>query len=107
MNDSASRREEVVDVVAVEINRDPLGVAVEVIGVLPVRVAVVEEAERVVEALLVRLSGRARHPEPPLADDGRTVAGVAQQHRDGHVVWPQRDLAVASESTRARCASRS
>ena len=41
------------------------------IGELPMGVALIEKAERVVEALAIRLAGRARLASPPLADQWR------------------------------------
>ena len=68
------------------------------IGELPVRVAVIEEAERVVEALSCSGSPPVPGPaEAPLADDRGAVAGVAQRHRDGRVLVAQRELAVAAD----------
>ncbi len=62
------------------------------IGELAVRVPMVEEPERVVEALAVRLAGRAGLAESPLADHGRAIAGIAQDLRDRDVFGPQRHV---------------
>ena len=97
MNASGFAREQIVHVVVFDVGRDRLAVAVQMIGVLPVRVTMIEKAERVVEPLLVRLAGRARAAESPLADDRRAIAGVAQHLGHRHVLGGrQRDLAVAA-----------
>ena len=65
MNASVFAREEVVDVVALDIGGDPLAVAPEMIGELPVRVTMIEEAERVIEALPIGLTGGAGRARVP------------------------------------------
>ena len=94
MNAGGFLREQVVDVVVVEVGRAPLAVPIQMVGELPMRVPVIEESERVVESLSVRLAGRARLAEAPLADDRRAIPRVAQHLRDRHVVWPERDVAA-------------
>src|SRR4029079_19548563 len=89
-------REEIVHVVVIDVRLDPLRVAIEVVGELPVRVAMIEEAERVVEALLVRLSCRTRPPESPLADDRGAIARIVQRHRAREVLFAKRNLTVAA-----------
>ena len=67
------------------------------IGELPVGVAMIEEAEGVVEALLIRLPGRARRAEPPFADHRGAIARRPQHLGDRDVFGPQRNvLAVAA-----------
>ena len=90
-------REQVVDVVALEIGGDRLAVAIQVIGELPVRVAMIEEAEGEIEALLAGFAAGARLAEAPLADHRGAVAGVAQRHRHGDVLVAQRDFTVAAD----------
>jgi len=84
--------EQVVHVVAVEVSAHLFAVPPQVVGELAMRVPVIEESERVVESLFVRLAGRARLAESPLADDRGAISRVAQHLRHRHVVWPERDV---------------
>src|SRR6185503_13642267 len=78
--------EQVVDVIAIDIGVQPLAVAPEMVCELPMRMAMIQEPERVIEPLSIRLAGRARLAEPPLTDHRRTVTGATQDFRDRHVL---------------------
>ncbi len=91
-------REEVVGVVLLEIDSHPLAVAPQVIGELPVGMALVAGPEGVLEALPSGLAVGAGLTESPLADEGRAVAGVAKHFRDRHFLRPQRRVAFGERA---------
>src|SRR2546422_10999746 len=76
-------RKKIVDVIAFDIGAHALAVAPEMIGELPMRMAVIEEPERVIEPLSVRLASRARLAEPPLPVTSRreTASTKTPAHR--------------------------
>jgi hypothetical protein len=76
------------------------------IGELAMGVAVVEESERILESFLVRLPRGARTAETVLADHRSTVSGIAQRHRNRHVLVAQRDVAVPADPAVAGVESR-
>ena len=65
-------------------------VAPEIVGVVVVRVVLVEVAKEVVEAFAVGDARCARLSQSPLADDARSVARAFENLRDGHVLLSQR-----------------
>ena len=66
MNAAVILREEIVDVIAFEIGRGPLAVAPQMIGVLAVRVAMIEEAEGVVESLPIGHARSSQETRAPI-----------------------------------------
>src|SRR5439155_14284827 len=61
-------REQIVDIIAIDIGAHPLAVPPEMIGELPMGVAVIEEPEGIVEPLPVRLAAATGLAQSPFAD---------------------------------------
>src|SRR5262249_15136963 len=87
------RRDALLDDVA---ERDLFLVAPQVVGIVVVRVDLVEVAEEVVKPLAVGDAGAARLPQTPLADETRAVAGPLEHLGHGGVLGPQRHQRVAA-----------
>ena len=66
------------------------------IGEVPMRMAMIE-IKRVLEALAIRLTRKTRTAKAPLADSGRAVPRVTEQHGDGTILFTKRELAVAPD----------
>ena len=90
------RREEVVRVVIRDVRSDARPVSEEMVRELPVRVTMIQESKRVLEALAVGLTGRSRSAKAPLANHRRPIACILQRRGHGHVLVAQRDLTVAA-----------
>src|SRR4029450_647909 len=88
-------------VVALEIDRDPLAVAVEGGGELAVRVPLVEKAKGGVESLLVGHPRRARLALAPFADDPGAIAALAQHFGDRHFLGAERHIAFGQAAVAA------
>ena len=54
-----------------------------------VRVMLAQIAVEIVKTLLVRHAFVAGHPQPPLADQARGIAGAAEHFGDGHILVSQ------------------
>ncbi len=77
-------------------------VAPEVVGIVVVGVGLIQVAEPVIEALLVRNARRLRLAEAPLADDAGRVAGPLEQLGHGDIRRPQRNPVVAANPGMSR-----
>ena len=82
--------------------RHPLFLADQIGREVVVRVCLVEVAEELVEALVVRDPGRVLVAEAPLADEGRRVARVVEDLRDGDVTGLERDAEVPTDARATR-----
>src|SRR5437867_4695439 len=64
------------------------------VGELPMRMAVIEEAERVIEPLLVWLARGTRLAQSPLSDQSSAVTGIMHDLCQRHVLESQWHIAA-------------